>query len=413
MLLHYGRRPASRTGVRVLDVSGAVALAWIVWLAFTLSSNALWLYRGGFAAIALAGAVVIAAATGTGVVRTVLSMRGLRMVGLVSYGVYLYHIPIDLMLSPHRIGQSGVALFAIRVAVVAAFSTASYLLVERPIRSWNGWPRARLAVPVLAVLVLAAFAGSTLGARPVTTTDLLTNHYQRQRLTTPAGAVRVLVAGDSLAASLGKGVRSPYDAHGIHATVVSVYGCGIVDGDLVLGAVRLASPACAAHVDAVYQLALRTFEPEVVVLMLGPSMVYDRAFGSTTLRVGTQAMERFLAAALDRVSVDAAAVHARLVLTTVPCMTPPATGRLARLTEPERDPARIEWLAAVWRRYAASRHVQLIDYEAFLCRDGERIRYRTTPFGAPDGIELTPFGASATWQWIAKSLISDSFALGR
>ena len=59
------------------------------------------LYRGGFLLLALAVAVVIAAAVQpkAGPLGRVLSLPPLRALGLISYGVYLWHWPVYLMLT--------------------------------------------------------------------------------------------------------------------------------------------------------------------------------------------------------------------------------------------------------------------------------------------------------------------------
>ena len=72
---------------------------------------------------------------------TVLSLTPLRWLGAISYGVYLWHWPIFYVLDAGRLGLSPWPLFAVRTAVTIAVATASYLLVEQPIRrrGWRGW----------------------------------------------------------------------------------------------------------------------------------------------------------------------------------------------------------------------------------------------------------------------------------
>ena len=62
---------------------------------------------------------MIAAALVPGPVRTALANAPLRALGLISYGVYLYHWPIFLWLTPERTGLDGAALFGERMAVDA------------------------------------------------------------------------------------------------------------------------------------------------------------------------------------------------------------------------------------------------------------------------------------------------------
>ena len=71
---------------------------------------------------------------GGGLVGRVLSLPPLRGLGLISYGVYLWHWPIYLELTPARTGYDGYHLFLLRVLATLAVATLSYLLVESPIR---------------------------------------------------------------------------------------------------------------------------------------------------------------------------------------------------------------------------------------------------------------------------------------
>jgi len=94
--------------------------------------------------------------------RRIFESRPLVGLGLISYGVYLWHWPITVWITEERLGTGGVALFAVRAVLTLAASLASYKLVEQPIRhrklaSWR--PQARrvfvlATIAVLAVLLL-------------------------------------------------------------------------------------------------------------------------------------------------------------------------------------------------------------------------------------------------------------------
>ena len=63
-----------------------------------------------------------------------LAWRPLHFVGTISYGIYLWHWPVIVYLNGARTGLSTWPLDLLRIAVTLALSTASYYLVERPIR---------------------------------------------------------------------------------------------------------------------------------------------------------------------------------------------------------------------------------------------------------------------------------------
>ncbi len=105
----------------------------LLWITTDLATP--WLYRGGLPVFGLLSAVVVTAAVApSGPVRAVLSIKPLAWLGLISYGVYLFHWPIYLWLTTDRTGLSQVPLFALRFTVTVAAATASYLLVEQPVR---------------------------------------------------------------------------------------------------------------------------------------------------------------------------------------------------------------------------------------------------------------------------------------
>src|SRR5262249_29201269 len=59
-------------------------------------------------------------------IRSALSFTPLRGLGLISYGVYIYHWPIFVILNPDRTHLTGNRLVLLRVVVTLAVATASY-----------------------------------------------------------------------------------------------------------------------------------------------------------------------------------------------------------------------------------------------------------------------------------------------
>ncbi len=72
----------------------------------------------------------------------------------ISYGVYLYHWPIFLWLTPDRTGLAPAPLFAVRVAITLALAVASFVLLERPVLTGRFPPRChrRRFVPALVTI---------------------------------------------------------------------------------------------------------------------------------------------------------------------------------------------------------------------------------------------------------------------
>ena len=126
-----------------------------------------WMFQGGFAACAVLAAVVVADARQfhQGPLGAVLSIQPLRWIGTISYGIYLWHWPIFVYLNGARTGWSQPWLDLARVGLTLVVATASYYLVERPIRQrqFHGWPRFALA-PVAAAVTAGIVVVATIPA---------------------------------------------------------------------------------------------------------------------------------------------------------------------------------------------------------------------------------------------------------
>ncbi len=138
-----GLRRAQRS--RTADIAGLVSVLGLVALGVTLRGDERWLYGPGFLMIALLSMTAMWAATSDGVLQQVLSNRMLVGIGRVSYGVYLWHWPVIVVLDSERTGLSGVDLGALWVAVTALLTAASWFAVER------NAPMPKLAAPHRAV----------------------------------------------------------------------------------------------------------------------------------------------------------------------------------------------------------------------------------------------------------------------
>ena len=124
---------SSRTRSRVPRAAGLIGVLLVMVALLLVRTGDV--FPVGWLIVAVAGAVLIIAAGPNGVGnQSVLSSRALVMVGLISYPLYLWHWPL---LSLARIVQSETPAIGLRIGAVAlavALSTATYWLVERPVR---------------------------------------------------------------------------------------------------------------------------------------------------------------------------------------------------------------------------------------------------------------------------------------
>jgi peptidoglycan/LPS O-acetylase OafA/YrhL len=111
-----------------------VFLTAVVVVAIVLPAAAGPAYHGAFPLLALASGGLLLGLQRSGPVTSALSWKPLVDLGAISYGVYLFHFPVYVLMSADRVGRSGWPLLVGRVAVTMVIAGASYLLIERPIR---------------------------------------------------------------------------------------------------------------------------------------------------------------------------------------------------------------------------------------------------------------------------------------
>ncbi len=202
---------ASRMALEIAGVAGALVLG-VAWT--RVSGQAPSLYRGGLFVCGLAVVAVIAAAAHpeAGLISRVFSWRPLCVLGLISYGVYLWHWPVYVVLDPVRTGISGWPLLSLRIVVTLVIATASYVILEQPIRhgalSARSW---RWLAPALAMGLVLVVLGSTIGAKPAVTAAAAKPDSVDEAVSAashaPADARRIMVVGNSVGFFIGRGMQ--------------------------------------------------------------------------------------------------------------------------------------------------------------------------------------------------------------
>jgi peptidoglycan/LPS O-acetylase OafA/YrhL len=236
---------SARTG---LVVAGGVGLVVVVWISVANGSATDWIYRGGFTAVALATAAVIAcvALVPDSPWAKVLSLRPVRYVGAISYGLYLFHWPIFVMVDHARTGLDGWSLFIVRVGLSVAVAAVSFHFLEMPVRrgvmrGWRAWVAAPLAVGGTAALVVAGTAGATTAVTAIPAGTINTGAHglppggdpgTSANVTSVAagtpGPIRVLLVGDSEASFLGFGLGPASATYNVDYQGDGVFGCGLL-----------------------------------------------------------------------------------------------------------------------------------------------------------------------------------------
>lgn len=280
----------SSAGRLTLEVLAAAAMIGLAFAWYRLDGQNPFLFRGGLLLCGIGVLVVIAAASHPvhGPIAGLLSWRPFVAVGLISYGLYLWHWPVYVAMSPVRMGVDGNVLLAIRITASLAAAVTSYFLVERPIR-YGSIPERRLAVaaPVAAILCIGAILVSTSGGVATTEGSLVTASRGRPRIDpgiqiAPDAAAerRLLIAGDSVGGNIATAAQALQADFGIQVGDATSPGC-------VLPGITAARTTINLRTQEI------TFDPCVPTWLEGAQIldpgriivVYGTAAGFTDLRI--------------------------------------------------------------------------------------------------------------------------------
>ena len=433
-----------------LDLVGFAALAGLALAVTTLANDSAAVYRGGLALVSVLSAVAIAAAVHPGArwLSAALSHRWLAAVGRRSYGLYLWHWPVFVLL---RVGQGGGRLvLAVLVSVAAA--EASYRWVEEPARRgavgrwWQdlrlGSPRRpqaaltllvplALLVPVGVRLATAhapdaardpgadlAFAGTTTtvatdGATgPTTATapaaDASPTSAAAPDPTTTAGPpppTRVVLVGDSQAHSLYIN-QPPGLSSTLAVTDGAVEGCGLfADGTL-----QSTRPGWSKGVGdcktwpAKWAASAKAADAQVALVMLGAWDVFDLRRPTGWLVFGSEPHDAELNARIADGIAALKGAGAKVAFLEVPCFRPVDNAQSPVPALPERgDDRRTAHLNALFKAAAAAdpTNVFFVPGPTAWCTDenvANDLSYRW------DGVHVFKPGAKLVFETIAPAL---------
>jgi peptidoglycan/LPS O-acetylase OafA/YrhL len=422
-------RPNRRSAL-ALDAAGAVALVGMLAMWWRVEQARPWLYQGGFALHALLAATVIASIRTGGLVSRALALRPLRQLGRVSYGLYLYHWPIFLWLTPRRTGLDGWGLFGVRTATALAAAIVSFVVVESPIRGGlrlRGWQPAVFA-PAAAALVATAVVVVTLdppkpavvlsavsSGPPTTLAPRSTTPTTEPgpRTTTPDSPLhrpftdghqpRVLVVGDSVAVSLGRGLeRWGLSTHRAAVWNAARMWCSIgryAQRPLPTGASQGAE--CNSW-ESRWAQEVQDFDPDTVVVLSTIWEIVDRRLDGWDgwKRLGDPTYDAWLLSEYETAVDVLTARGATVVWMTIPCLRDASAEQRALI-----DDYNTRFLPRLVRERP---QVRIYDLAGKVCPDGGF----TDSIGGidgfrPDGAHFSDSGSDWVASWFMPDVLRD------
>ncbi len=421
----WSRSRGRRGAILLLGLAGA---GFVGWAFHATNGQGSFLYEGGFFLVAVAVALVLLAVITVpeSFFGKAFSLRPLRYVGRISYGVYLYHWPAALILDHAHTGLSGPELLLARLALTFTAATTSFELLEKPVRegrlfrSWRAPATAFLAAAVAvsgAVMVVSvgpAPAGASLAraTRPATATPyrpaLTRNH-----------PVLSLMVGDSVALTLFMGLSYYSRNYGVEFVTAKGTGqgtqlaCDLDPGETIEfeGQRVKASDNCRGWRGDWAKL-VRRYDPDVVTVLLGRWEIMNRFYDGHWTHIGDADWNTHLTAELQDMVRVLSSEGASVVLLTMPYSDPPVEASDGSVF-PENLPSRVDAYNNLLRRIAWSdpHEVSLIDLNTLLDPDGH---YAQEVDGVdvrwPDGVHVSVEGGLLLQHSVLPRLVALGFS---
>jgi peptidoglycan/LPS O-acetylase OafA/YrhL len=418
----------------LIGVTGFVVDA-VLWT--NLRGTQSFLYQGGFVVAALGTAAVLLSVVvvpGTPLGRY-LAWMPLVWLGRISYGVYLWHFPIFLWVDTARTGLNGGELFVLRVAITLVVATASYFLVELPVRRGTllrgriGWLVAPAAIGTVALVTVvgtgAVSSAYDLATAPPPGNSAVAAGTGLEAEESPAGhsgsaaagasdapttpATRMLLVGDSMAETLGNGIEGPTALkYGLNVDNMGTPNCSLAVGVFQIQDNPPQEPSAPCQQSPLnpgwltdWSHEVRQFQPQVSVFLARLDIV-NRDFGGQWVHIGDPSYDAYLEAQMTTAVEVLSAGGGKVVFLTTPYYD---TGEQPNGQPwPEDDPARVDEYNAMLRQVAAQHPgvVYVLDLNKIADPDGH---FQSVIDGVPvrytDGIHWT-FAGDA---WLAPRIL--------
>ena len=446
LAIHLYGQPRTERGRRFAALAAYPATAFHLWAVLRVSERDAWLFeRGGFLAIAVAAGIALWGMSQDAPwspLHRMFASSPFRYTGRISYGLYLYHWPIYLLMTPERVGAlfgvdrvTGWWLLAFHLSMTAAISVVSFHLLEQPFVK-RTWPISRRSlVPsttaFAAVGMVAVMFGGLLWAHtrrppeveqvlvPVSVTESAARAPGQGASPPPAEerAVRILTVGDSVMDQIGEALVE-WSLENADAGVIAYneahIGCGTIReglkrvpegeegpvGDVCSDWGDAVDPDLATEYNVVsWPTILDVFRPDIVITHVSPWDVTDRSVpgvnGGDWTSVGDPAFDAYAAAEYGAAIELLTSTGAELfILEGAPHNRP---------TTPQNSPDRIAALNELVAETAAAAPatVTMVDYPAWVGPVGSDQELHRRD----DGVHISDPGLVEVLPWLLDEVI--------
>jgi peptidoglycan/LPS O-acetylase OafA/YrhL len=386
-------------GRRVFVVVGIVGVGVTAALWTLVSVDDAFAFRGGFLLAAAGTACVLASvvvAPGS-VLTRLLTVRPLRYIGRISYGMYLWHFPLVLWITHANTGLDDIPLFVLRFACTVLIATASFYLVEQPIRQRRFLRSSKAALAIAPASILAVVV-AVVAATPLTVTAAQTSFRVPERQTGALYAgppVKLLLVGDSTAVTLGIGLGAYKRDYNIEMQNSGILGCGLTEGSeyQLQGVIAPMAGACSGargeeQWPKIWKGDLNTFQPNVVMILAGRWEVTNRTYQGHWTNILQPGYADYVRRQLKLAVTVASSTGAKVILLTAPCYD---TGEQPNGQPwPEDSPRRLaEYNSIVRQVGSVEPGTTVVNFEAMACPAGHYQSYIDGVDARYDGVHFT------------------------
>lgn len=302
------------TGRLISNIAGTVCTIIFVWMLFIVDGQSSWMFEyGGFLLVALlTAAIIFSCSQPTSWLHPIFAHPWAMAAGVVSYGIYLFHQPINKLFTEDLLHFGGWPLDIFRFTLTMVIAFASFHLYEKKMSKAKfiagpkglAWALGGTAAVFGLLLFATLQTDSTAPSQSVVINGVVDSSKP------PTGfdgiplvdrPLRVLVVGDSVMQQVGVGLATYAASHPDQLVVLNKakIGCGILpateqrysDPD---GTVRQGTtdPACSTWPDEVdpqqlgnpnifaWPTAVKWFRPDAVVMYPSPWDATDRKIAS-------------------------------------------------------------------------------------------------------------------------------------